>query len=365
MVAQMQPLLVVGLGICGLVKMPVLPMKLQIKEKVDKALQALSEQQREVIVLRFGLDGRKKQVLQEIADEYSLTRERIRQIQKKGVELLKGDKCMEELSSAINQIDTALRACGGVADEDTICAVCEVSTKAERNYIHLLLVIGGDFYLSPETDTIQKYWYVEEKNKNAIDTVLSNIHREFEKNKNNLIDKKQMEKMYTTITNLHQGNIPDFSTVMNLSRRLGTSPFGEWGMREHPEVSLSGLSGYIRSVLRDAGKPLHFREISERVSKLREDGFCNVFSCHNELVRRKEFILVGRGLYALEDMGYRPGTIVDIITMGIKERGPMTKQEIVDFVKNERYVKTQSIILTLGKKDLFRKGQDNKYFLVV
>ena len=340
-------------------------MKFQIKEQIDKALQALTKQQREIIVLRFGLDGKKKRVLQEIADDHMLTRERIRQIQKKAIEQLRIDPCMKDLAAAITRLDDALRSCGGAANEETVCAVCDAGSRAEQNYIHLLLTVGGNFHLSPETDTIEKYWYVDKKSKNRVDTVLEGIHRKFEENKDVLVNEKRLNEIYHEVAGEHKDNIPNRATIVKLSRRLGSSSLGEWGIKEHPEIALSSLSGYIRSVLRDAGEPLHFREIAKRVGNLKNSEYCNVYSCHNELVRQKEFILVGRGLYALDGMGYRSGTIADIICIGIKENGPMTRDEIIDFVNKERYVKRQSIILTLGKKDLFSKDRENKYILVV
>ena len=340
-------------------------MKFQIKEQINKALQALSKQQREVIILRFGLDGKKKRVLQEIADEHMLTRERIRQIQKKAIEQLQTDVCVKELAAAANHVNEALRTCGGVADEEAICLACDAGDKTEQNYIHLLLVVSGNFYLSPETNDIQKYWYAEEKSKKAIDTVLFAMHKKFEQEGNNLMNEDNLNKIYDEIAAPYKGLVPDCIPAVKLSRRLGANPLGEWGIKEHPEIALSGLSGYIRSVLRDAGKPLHFREIAKRVGQLKEDTDCNVYSCHNELVRQDDFILVGRGLYALNGMGYRPGTIADIIKVGIKENGPMTRDEVINFVNGERHVKTQSIVLTLGKKNLFAKDAENKYFLVV
>jgi RNA polymerase primary sigma factor len=48
---------------------------------VRKALQALPEREREVINLRFGLTGREPLTLEEVGREFSVTRERIRQIE--------------------------------------------------------------------------------------------------------------------------------------------------------------------------------------------------------------------------------------------------------------------------------------------
>jgi RNA polymerase primary sigma factor len=53
----------------------------EMKEHIDGLLDALGERERNVIALRFGLDGANQQTLEEIGQTLSLTRERIRQIQ--------------------------------------------------------------------------------------------------------------------------------------------------------------------------------------------------------------------------------------------------------------------------------------------
>jgi len=54
-------------------------------DELNRMLSALSERQREVILSRYGASGRKKKTLQEIADSYGVTRERIRQIEKQAI----------------------------------------------------------------------------------------------------------------------------------------------------------------------------------------------------------------------------------------------------------------------------------------
>ncbi|HET7395941.1 MAG TPA: sigma-70 family RNA polymerase sigma factor, partial [Gammaproteobacteria bacterium] len=48
---------------------------------VEKWLARLNEKQREVVELRFGLNGRDKGTLEEVGNHIGVTRERVRQIQ--------------------------------------------------------------------------------------------------------------------------------------------------------------------------------------------------------------------------------------------------------------------------------------------
>ena len=69
--------------------------------KVTGALEKLTEKQRNVIALRFGLDGEGERTLDEISKIYGVTRERIRQIEAKALEILSGGKSGKVLRTLI------------------------------------------------------------------------------------------------------------------------------------------------------------------------------------------------------------------------------------------------------------------------
>ena len=61
----------------------------QMVEEVNAVLKTLTEKQANVIRLRFGFDGSKGKTLEEIGQEYGLSRERIRQIEEKALRRLR------------------------------------------------------------------------------------------------------------------------------------------------------------------------------------------------------------------------------------------------------------------------------------
>ena len=75
--------------------------KSMIKSQVKDLLKGISDQEREVIVGRFGLDGQSPKTLLEIGQELGLTKERIRQIEKKALDSLKKTKEAEDLKVLI------------------------------------------------------------------------------------------------------------------------------------------------------------------------------------------------------------------------------------------------------------------------
>ena len=60
-----------------------------LKEQLDSVLGTLSDRERRIIELRFGLFDGRERTLEEIGDVFSLTRERIRQIEGKALSKLR------------------------------------------------------------------------------------------------------------------------------------------------------------------------------------------------------------------------------------------------------------------------------------
>ena len=72
-----------------------------LKNSVRKILGALSEKERGIITLRFGLDNNEAMSLKEVGEIYNLTKERIRQIEKKVLNNLLENEEVKELKAYI------------------------------------------------------------------------------------------------------------------------------------------------------------------------------------------------------------------------------------------------------------------------
>ncbi len=68
-----------------------------MKEKIDSVLECLTYKERDMIRMRFGLDDGQQKSLQEVADEFNLTRERVRQIVNLAMKKLRSPEKMKVL----------------------------------------------------------------------------------------------------------------------------------------------------------------------------------------------------------------------------------------------------------------------------
>lgn len=73
-----------------------------LKEQVQEILSTLSDREQKIIKMRFGLENGKSHTLEEVGQEFAVTRERIRQIEAKALAKLRKHKDSKKLHDYIN-----------------------------------------------------------------------------------------------------------------------------------------------------------------------------------------------------------------------------------------------------------------------
>lgn len=329
-----------------------------LQSLLDDLFLVLTEKEAMVIKRRFALQGQPKQTLEKIGKHFKVTRERIRQIE--GIALSKLRRTVR--TTKLNEINELakgiLRISGGVMREDEL--ISQVlrrmpnSTDLDGAVLRLSFSIDAEMSTSGHSGTFVPFWRLESLAMEDISTIVENIVKILKKRKSCM----KREELISAVQalNLFKDRIPSKELILScvsIDERLREIEDG-WGLTEWRFVRPRSIRDKVEIVLRKSGTPLHFMEIANRIREARFDHKnVTVQAVHNELIRYPQFVLVGRGLYALREWGYEPGTVADVIESILKEKGPLSKKEIIAEVAKQRTVKIGTISLNLQKMPYF------------
>lgn len=360
-------------------------------EIVSNLLKNLSSKEGDILNRRFGLFGKEKETLEQIGKYYQITRERIRQIETTAIKKLKELKeFKKQIEVAEHNVVRLLENSGGVMEEkhliNNLLTYAEPSPANQQASLFILSNLlekkinkvkeDSDVYAgwrlpSLSLDVLKQSLnefidIIKQKNQLFKLEELLNLFKEREFYKNNLLEIINSK----LINNSNDLELKEISKVINsylvISKKIEQNILGEWGLAEWNTISPKRMGDKVYLILRQAGKPLHFTEITEFINQA---GFGRKVAypatIHNELILDDRYVLVGRGIYALKEWGYQPGTVIDIvIDILSKSEVNLTKEEIIERVLNQRIVRKSTILLALTNKEKIKKLADGRYALM-
>lgn len=337
--------------------------KLTIKPKqvVKRLLGALPPRARDVITNRYGLgDSSERMTLEAIGKNYKITRERVRQIENYSFGVIRKSAAYSKEKEAFEDIYALLQAMGGMVHEKQFLKAVS-SDVSTQNAVHFLLVLGEAFTKRKEDDDFHHRWFVDETLANKVEESLRKLYASLSDDA--LIPESEIVASFLTNLKEISDKYKDEEILkrwLSLSKNIGRNPLGEWGVSKSSNIKAKGMRDFAYLAIRRHGSPMHFVEVAKAIKTLfnRE---AHVATCHNELIKDKRFVLVGRGLYALAEWGYASGVVRDVIKEILKKNGPLTRQEIIDKVMKERYVKENTISVNLQNPKYFKKNKEGKY----
>jgi len=342
-------------------------MKITFKPKqvTRSLLSALEERARDIIERRYGLlnDGVERMTLDAIGQIYGITRERVRQIENASLETIRKSGQYTKTQPIFDELEDVMIEHGGLVSEaDFLGAISK--DESTQNHANFLLVIGEPFVRIKEDDIFNHRWTTNPEFSEKIHQSLHNLYADM--NEQDLVSETDIIVRFLE----HLKNmVVDVATEdrahnwLKISKMVGKNVMGEWGLASSPNVHTRGVRDYAYLVLRKNKEPLHFSDVAKEITKS-FDRKAHVATTHNELIKDDRFVLVGRGLYALTEWGYRAGIVREVIKTVLKEKGPMTKEEIISEVKKQRQVKENTIYVNLQNSHYFKKSAGGKYALV-
>ena len=334
----------------------------QPKSVTKDLLSTLPERSRRVLTDRFGLAGKgERRTLDAIGREYGITRERIRQIENHSISAVRDSDAYAAVTQHWENLKAALAGLGSILSEETIIREL-AKNDAERNNLIFLLTVGHQFNDRREDNDFRARWHVDVALAEMVEKALSNLYASIETNK--LTPEEEFLQLFAKA--LKQEGVKNrpndvLARWLAISKRIGRNPLGEWGRQDSPHVRIKNTRDFAYLTLKRHGSPMHFTEVAKSIEKL-FGRKTHPATTHNELIKDGRFVLVGRGLYALKEWGYEPGVVRDVIGGILEREGPLTRDEIIERVKRERYVKDATIAVNL-QNNMFVRNADGKYSL--
>ncbi len=375
-------------------------------ELVKSLLSGLPDRERDVVARRFGLlPNASVETLEEIGAEMHVTRERIRQITKSSVAhvatLAESHDDVERFASVAEHL---LHAYGGAVEAnfyiDQLLDFAHITSsssqwKSARVALEFLLqhVLASRIELRLGTKKLKPVYALPRIETHLLDEMAEAMMTLVNNHKTPLTSDELVDAFVRTplVTGHYDAMIavpvkmardfygtglaPETSPERSEEARvvlayaaavaeLAQNIFGEWGNRVWATVRPRRMNDKIYLILRREKQPLHFTTIAEHINAAHFDHkVARAPSVHNELILDKRFVLVGRGLYALKEWGYEPGTVADVIVEVLKEHDALSREEVVKAVLDRRLVKRQTIHLALMNSGRFEKTADGKYRL--
>lgn len=335
------------------------------KQSTRRLLSVLPDRAHEVLVSRYGLGkNTEKMTLDAIGKTYGITRERVRQIENYAIANIRKSDAYKAEKAVFGELENLIHALGGiVVEEDFLGHVSK--DKSLHNHINFLLVIGDSFKKRKEDDEFKHRWHVNEPLAKQVEESLRKLYSGL--NTQDLLPEAEMiTKFFGHLEGVAEKykNQEVMKRWLALSKAVGKNAIGEWGVSSSPNVKTKGMRDYAFLVIRKHGSPIHFKEVAKQISTIFKKK-AHVATTHNELIKDPRFVLVGRGLYALAEWGYMSGVVKDVIKKVLDKNGPLTKEEIIDKVLKERYVKENTIMVNLQNQKYFKKDKEGRYSAVV
>ncbi len=331
---------------------------------IDAVLGAIDqEREKEIITRRFGLYER-RETLEQIGELLGITRERVRQLEKAILIRLKVASEEGKIPAVQNiekEMVRHLSEMGRLAtvNDLTTALLGSNANPVSKARIAFLAILAPKLIYVDENDNYKAAVAIsdygdERKIRSLIDAVVTAVKKHGEP--------LTIEQLHGLLDHEHPSHV---QALASASKHLSNLK-DMWGLNKWPTVNPKNIRDKIYVILAENGNPMHFSEIADTI---KESDFSrkNVTTqaIHNELIKDKRFILIGRGIYALDSWGYSKGTVADTISDILrKSKEPLHRDEIVKRVLKSRQVKETTILLNLQSKPQFKRVAKATYTLV-
>lgn len=338
-------------------------LKSELENTVQTILSTIDRpREADIIIRRYGLNG-DRETLEQVGELLGITRERVRQIEKATlirIKLSLDDGKNRAFCDAERSIVKTLHEMGRAARlSDLTQRLMDDGGGKSRAVVSLLAELSSKMLLTNEND---KYY-------SAVVLTSDRDDQTFRKQIDGVVKALKahgqpvsLDELYNLVGGDYE-HPSEVGAIASISKQV-TSFKGMWGLNKWPSVNPRNIRDKIYVVLKESGQPMHFSEIAKAIKqqKFHRNNVTDQ-AIHNELIKDDRFVLIGRGIYALSENGYKKGSITDVITSLLQQNGPMYRDDIVREVLKTRQVRETTILLNLQSKPQFKRVAKNQYAL--
>lgn len=340
-----------------------------LRRTIDELLASLPERHQDVVKRRFGISQDQRETLEAIGEDYGITRERVRQIEDYALSTLKKPDNFSRIHDAVDYIEGHIEDHGHIVKEEKL--LTKLAKEDVHPYLVLVLTLGEPFERILETEKFHTLWTTDRKVFEKVESLFDFITSHLAKT-NLLLSEEDLFVLLRKEAETMKLRTEDYilSNYLDTVHHIGRDHEGRFGLKVWPDITPRGVRDKSYIVFKKVANPLHFKELTDLIN---QTNFSSAIperqaypqTVHNELIKDERFVLIGRGIYALTEWGYKSGVVKDVVKMVLEEsERPLTRDEIVEKVLGQRQVRKNTVLLNLQDKNLFKKLEDGTYVLV-
>lgn len=337
-----------------------------ITSSFSDILSSLSEKEKSVIERRVGLFS-EKETLQNIGNSFtpSITRERVRQIEESWIKKIWRIVKATLLKDIQITSKKYLELHWWIISKDKLISILikDLNLESNVNAWILEVIIQSDFDIKKSKQKLncKIYFSLPSLGKQTIEAV----HKEavkILKKKKDVMDKTSLYEMIANNVNSKDKlSLSFIDSILDLFEDIVFWEENLVGLTKWKILNPKTLKDKAVYIMKKSKVPMHFVDISNKITEMLWESV-KVNTIHNELIRNKEFVLIGRWIYALKEWWFVPGTVLDVIVNILEKKWePMNTEEITKEVLKTRNVKQTTIYMNLQNKAQIERVWRNYY----
>jgi hypothetical protein len=282
---------------------------------LDDIFLPLNQREKDILGRRFGFEG-EEETLEELAYDYNLTRERIRQLQNRALgKVIPLIESHREINKIIERSKKFLKPIGVRREHSFLNSVQNEFgfSLPEIKIFKFLTIFSPKIILHEGEEDLHNFYADNEKVRKICRYLLKKIYLHFLETEKLYSEDELLNLIFKEIKKYLgiEAKDNDLLDFLKILKNISKNPFNLWGLRNHNFITPKCLKDKLILIFKIEKRPLHFKEIYQKLNEITtiKDPMIhylwyknyNLNSIKNELIRHPDFVLVKRGVYYLKN----------------------------------------------------------------